>query len=129
MMRLIFCASLLCAGLSVTRADDTPVPADDVEPRVDTSATSTERQFDTVDRLQLDTTSITGNQELPKVLYIVPWKKPLAGDLPAPPLSSLLEEVLAPVDREVFRRHISYFRDLNGPQADQPNEFGPTEEE
>ena len=27
------------------------------------------------DRLELDTTQITGNRELPKVLYIVPWKR------------------------------------------------------
>ena len=33
------------------------------------------------DHLQLDTTDITGNQELPKVLYIVPWKRSDLGDL------------------------------------------------
>ena len=27
------------------------------------------------DRLNLETTVVTGNRELPKVLYIVPWKK------------------------------------------------------
>ncbi len=26
------------------------------------------------DRLDLDTTQITGNKELPKVMYVVPWK-------------------------------------------------------
>ncbi|CAN5228592.1 hypothetical protein BH24PSE2_BH24PSE2_17720 [soil metagenome] len=68
---------------------------------------------ESADSMTLDATSITGNQELPKVLYIVPWKKPLAGDLPAPPVSALLEEVLAPVDREVFRRHVRYFEALD----------------
>ena len=33
------------------------------------------------DRLELDTTDITGNRELPKVLYIVPWKRSDLGDL------------------------------------------------
>ena len=37
------------------------------------------------DRLELDTTIVTGNRELPKVLYIVPWKKADIGELPAQP--------------------------------------------
>ncbi len=32
------------------------------------------------DRADIDRTQIIGNRELPKVLYIVPWKKPLPGD-------------------------------------------------
>ena len=47
------------------------------------------------DHLTLDTTDITGNQELPKVLYIVPWKKSDLGDLLGKPANSLLDEVLA----------------------------------
>lgn len=56
------------------------------------------------DRLNLDTTVVTGNRELPKVLYIVPWKKSDLGDLPAQPFNTLLDEALAPVDRDVFRQ-------------------------
>ena len=33
------------------------------------------------DRAEIDPTKIIGNRELPKVLYIVPWKKPLPGFL------------------------------------------------
>jgi hypothetical protein len=61
------------------------------------------------DRLELDTTVVTGNRELPKVLYIVPWKKADLGDLPAQPFNTLLDEVLTPVDRDVFRREVTYF--------------------
>jgi len=61
------------------------------------------------DRLQLDTTIISGNRELPKVLYIVPWKKADIGELPSQPFNSLLDEVLAPVDRDVFRREVTYY--------------------
>jgi hypothetical protein len=42
------------------------------------------------------------------VLYIVPWKKPLQGDLSGRPLGSVLDEALAPVDRDVFRRQVRY---------------------
>jgi hypothetical protein len=61
------------------------------------------------DRLDLDTTIVTGNRELPKVLYIVPWKKADLGELPAQPFNTLLDEVLTPVDRDVFRREVTYY--------------------
>jgi hypothetical protein len=64
------------------------------------------------DRLELDTTQITGNRELPKVLYIVPWKRADLGDLVGKPVNSLLDEVLAPVDRDVFKRENRYYRAL-----------------
>jgi hypothetical protein len=63
----------------------------------------------TNDRIELDTTVVTGNRELPKVLYIVPWKKADIGDLPAQPFNTLLDEVLTPVDRDVFRREVTYY--------------------
>ena len=60
------------------------------------------------DRAEIDRTQIIGNRELPKVLYIVPWKKPLPGQLSGRPVQSVLDEALAPVDREVFRRQVIY---------------------
>jgi len=71
----------------------------------------TQRAMDTLD---LGTTSITGNQELPKVLYIVPWKKSDLGDLVGRPVNTLLDEVLTPVDPEVFERHLQYYETLYG---------------
>jgi hypothetical protein len=61
------------------------------------------------DRIELDTTQITGNRELPKVLYIVPWKRSDLGDLVGKPVNSLVDEVLAPVDRDVFKRQNRYY--------------------
>ena len=60
------------------------------------------------DRATLDRTQIIGNRELPKVLYIVPWKKPGPGDLSGIPSESVLDEALAPIDRDVFRRQVRY---------------------
>jgi hypothetical protein len=62
----------------------------------------------TPDQADLDRSQIIGNRELPKVTYIVPWKKPGAGDLSGRPLVSVLDEALAPLDREVFRRQTRY---------------------
>jgi hypothetical protein len=60
------------------------------------------------DRAEIDKTRITGNRELPKVLYIVPWKKPVPGDLAARPLVSVLDQALTPLDRDVVRREQQY---------------------
>jgi hypothetical protein len=61
------------------------------------------------DRLELDPTDITGNRELPKVLYIVPWKRSDLGDVVGRPVNSLLDEVLQPLDRDVFQRENRYY--------------------
>ena len=60
------------------------------------------------DRADIDRTQIIGNRELPKVLYLVPWKKPLPGELAGRPVAGVLDEVLAPIDRDVFRRQLQY---------------------
>jgi hypothetical protein len=115
--------------------------AQDLEPAVDTSATPDEPPPKTApssarastvkpvaqplgpgpakpktgakDRIDLDTTQITGNRELPKVLYIVPWKRSDLSDLAGRPSNSLLDEVLMPVDRDVFKRENRYYGALN----------------
>jgi hypothetical protein len=73
------------------------------------------------DRVELETTEITGNRELPKVLYIVPWKRSDLGDLVGKPPNSLLDEVLQPIDRDVFLRENRYYDalkpDAAGPKA------------
>ena len=71
------------------------------------------------DRLDLEASQITGNRELPKVLYIVPWRSAELGDLVGRPVNSLLDEVLEPIDRDVFRRQNRYFEAL------QPNAAAP----
>lgn len=67
------------------------------------------------DKAEIDRTQIIGNRELPKVLYIVPWKKPLPGEMSGRPVASVLDEALAPVDRDVFRRQVQYDAQLNTP--------------
>jgi hypothetical protein len=69
------------------------------------------------DSIELDTTQITGNRELPKVLYIVPWKRSDLGDLVGKPVNSLLDEVLTPVDRDVFKRQNRYYDALKPDDA------------
>ncbi len=60
-------------------------------------------------RLDLEGTSVVGSHEAPNVLHIVPWRKSLPGEPMAPPALDL-EDAVAPLDREVFRRRIEYYR-------------------
>ena len=69
------------------------------------------------DRADIDRTQIIGNRELPKVLYIVPWKKPLPGDLAGRPPLSVLDEALAPLDRDIVRRQLQYAAQTRAPVA------------
>jgi hypothetical protein len=114
-------------------AVDTSTMLDDIGPAVDTSAgelddlepavpsatlandiTRRESSSGVMDEITLGRTEITGNQELPKVLYIVPWQKAEPGDLTGRPVNTLLDEVLAPLDREEFIRQVDYYEDLHG---------------
>jgi hypothetical protein len=62
-----------------------------------------------IDRLDLGTATVTGDREQPKVMYIVPWKRSDIGDLAGKPMNSLVDEILAPVDRDVFKREVVYY--------------------
>ena len=113
--RVAAAALLLAAGAGALAAPPakkggTPPPAALSAMPAVTSATpaATPASAATPDRADLDRTQIIGNRELPKVLYIVPWKKPIPGDLSGRPPVSVLDEALAPVDREVFRRQVDY---------------------
>jgi hypothetical protein len=104
-------------------APSAPAPAEVSPPapaRVEPSPQAADRPAPRVmDSLDLGTTSITGNAELPKVLYIVPWKKSDLGDLVGRPVNTLLDEVLAPVDPAVFERHLSYYDSLYGKREEE----------
>lgn len=92
---------------------------DEIEPGVSSAVLSADVRRRTVgrevmDELDLGRTEITGNQELPTVLYIVPWKKSDPGDLMGRPANTLLDEILAPLDRTEFVRQVDYYEDLYG---------------
>jgi hypothetical protein len=66
--------------------------------------------------IQLDETVISGNQELPKVLYILPWREPQG----LPEIEIEAESVSAEVFRRLYppayRRELGYFETLKGLQ-------------
>ena len=66
------------------------------------------------DAMTLEGATIVGNRELPKALHIVPWKSAEAGELAGRPMNSLVDEILAPVDRDVFLRELEYYEAVHG---------------
>ena len=66
------------------------------------------------DRIQLDGTSIKGSRELPKVLYIVPWKSARLGALSVSAGSKSFDTEMEALDRDVFRRQVQYYGMLYG---------------
>jgi hypothetical protein len=134
-MNRVFGSGIMLAALMATFAVFAQDAADDeLLPAVDTSAevadaeraaaedevderaedvTRIETGNQVMDRMELGRTEIKGNQELPKVLVIVPWQKSDPSDLMGRPVNTLLDEVLAPLDREEFVREVNYYGDLN----------------
>ena len=60
------------------------------------------------EKLEMQGTEITGNKELPKVLYIVPWKSVERFDIKSPPITSIMDQELTRIDRASFKRQIHY---------------------
>jgi hypothetical protein len=110
---LISVLAVLGVGLAAMdgRAADVKPPEKQPEskqPESKPAAAEPAKEPATASRVDLDATQITGNRELPRVLYVVPWKRADLGEMSGKPAKSLLDEVLAPVDRDVFRRQNRY---------------------
>jgi len=130
-----FAAEAQESGPEVTEEEARAAEIDELEPGLSSQELSAEREAlepgvptavlaqdvrrralnnGVMDEIELGRTEITGNQELPKVLYIVPWQKSDPGDLTGKPVNTLLDEVLAPIDRSEFIRQVDYYGDLYG---------------
>lgn len=118
MNRCILALALALLALAFPVMAEEPVTPPPAAAAVAGPEPERDTRFRTMDRLELGTTSITGNQELPKVMYVVPWKKAELGDLSGRPARSLIDEILAPVDRDVFRREVGYFETLSEGMGD-----------
>ena len=61
-------------------------------------------------RIELEETKVQGASELPKVLYIVPWKKTEMDTKPVK-LNTMVDEVMSPVDRDVLKRQVQFYEE------------------
>lgn len=52
--------------------------------------------------------TVSGNQEQPRVMYIVPWQQPGDPELDYELQGSIAEELFVPIDRDEFVRGLAY---------------------
>lgn len=55
--------------------------------------------------------NVSGTNDLPNVLYIIPWKANSTAVSP-PEVSRLVDEIYAPVDPEVFAKQVKFYYQL-----------------
>lgn len=56
----------------------------------------------------IEGTRIRGDQEVPTVMYLVPWQPPEVNELRAPDEQLLVEQAFSPLDRYEFQRLVRY---------------------
>ena len=61
--------------------------------------------------------TVKGNQEQPRVMYIVPWQRPGDSSLEYQPMDSLVNDLFTPVDRAEFTRELQYRDILTEPDS------------
>ncbi len=59
-------------------------------------------------RLELDATSIVGNREAPRIVYLMAWQTAPKGDVLQQSLGTMHGTEFKPIDRDVFKRRIEY---------------------
>lgn len=109
MNKLIHCLSLLLlivpvlvsAQETVTKEKSTETPVVEKPKKLVDSATINLR------------TTVTGNQEQPRVLYIMPWQTPTAPELEIEMLSSQQDAVFGHVEREEMLRGLEAAGELD----------------
>ncbi len=57
-------------------------------------------------------TNVIGSQEAPTIMNVVPWKDKEVKLEKKSPTTNILNQVLQPLDRDVLRREVQYFRSL-----------------
>lgn len=84
-------------------------------------------------RVTLQST-VSGNQEQPKVMYIVPWQQPATPEFDQQLQSGIAAQLFTPMDRDEFVRELAY-RDMlddgasqqAASDATQPNNIAPND--
>tara|TARA_R110002072_G_scaffold121890_5_gene256178 strand:+ start:2731 stop:3036 length:306 start_codon:yes stop_codon:yes gene_type:complete len=65
--------------------------------------------------ITIETATIRGNQELPTVLYLVPWQAPEINSLNATQTADLTKNTIELIDRNSFKRLIEYHEGFESP--------------
>ena len=61
------------------------------------------------EQTEMEGITITGNKELPNILYVISWKSPELPPVEDIPLASLIDHALEPLDRRSVLREEQYY--------------------
>ena len=128
---LLSCAAAASAavGSGVLAQEATRPQADSPDTPPATAQSATPRADLPRGVIRLDETVISGNQELPKVLYILPWREPQG----LPEIEIQAEFTEAEVFRRLYppayRRELGYFETLEALKKTTVQDTGPNQEE
>ena len=68
-------------------------------------------------KIELKSSTIKGNSELPKILYVVPWKKVAATEIKYKlTVHGISDDVMKPIDPEEFRRQAKNHAQISNSQ-------------
>lgn len=107
---LLLTGLLFIAGPGYAQEDDLVADPDPVTPSVSDTPASTNNAASTTGSgrsavVSLQTT-VTGNQEQPRVLYILPWQSPAASDVDFELFDSQETAVFGHIERNELRREL-----------------------
>jgi hypothetical protein len=112
--KMYFALMIFCVSVSLVRAQDQDVeplaesPEQQKAPKQEKVAVEKAKPAEKVIQsatLNLQTT-VTGNQEQPRVLYILPWQSPAADDVDFESIDNEEKAVFGHVERDEFRREL-----------------------
>lgn len=114
-MNKLLLVSLCIAALSVhAQEPEKPVEAGAVVPPATEKKASTASDKKMVREANINLqTTVTGNQEQPRVMYILPWQSPLSPDLEMEMLSSQEDAVFGHVERDEMQRNLEAAGELD----------------
>lgn len=112
-MNKLLLVSLCVTALSVC-AQEPEQPTDSVTPVAEEkkAPAGTDKKMVREANINLQTT-VTGNQEQPRVMYILPWQSPLSPDLEMEMLSSQEDAVFGHVERDEMQRNLEAAGELD----------------
>lgn len=112
MNKFLLLMSLCIATLSA-RAQEPVETGSVVPPAVEKKVPATaDKKMVREANINLQTT-VTGNQEQPRVMYILPWQSPLSPDLEMEMLSSQEDAVFGHVERDEMQRSLEAAGELD----------------
>lgn len=108
----VFVLALSVAAQPANTAEDEIAPPTVQSNTVSSNNNNADKKMVREANITLQTT-VTGNQEQPRVMYILPWQSPLSAELEMEMLSSQEDAVFGHVERDEMQRSLEAAGELD----------------